>query len=119
MENTGKIKSEYKRFSIRFLDRSIRFLVYSSAALTVLYFSGSMHDFLDVNLSLILNAATAFYILLALFSFAAILVKTVYIFLYREKKYITLYIVDFFLFLVSTSLSFSFLFVTVTIKGNI
>ncbi|WP_024466552.1 hypothetical protein [Treponema pedis] len=116
MENTNK---KYKQFTIRFLDRSIRFLSYSVLALTVLYFSGSIQDFLDSNLFLILNIVTVFYILLALFSISAVLIKAFYIIFYKEKKYIFLFIVDIFLFLLSISAAVFFSFLMITAKGNI
>lgn len=122
MDNTGisyKFKKEYKQFTIRFLDRSVRFLAYSVIALTVLYFLSAIQDFLDSNLFIILNVLITFCILLALFSLAAILVKAFYIIFHKEKKYMFRFIVNLLSFFLGIILAIVFSFLIITAKGNI
>ncbi len=117
--NSYKLKKEYKQFTIRFLDRSIRFLTYSVISLTVLYFLSAVQDFLDSNLFIILNVSITFCILLALFSLAAILVKAFYIIFHKEKKYIFRFIINVISFLVGIILAIVFSFLIIIAKGNI
>ncbi len=117
--NSYKLKKEYKQFTIRFLDRSIRFLTYSVISLTVLYFLSAVQDFLDSNLFIILNVSITFCILLALFSLAAILVKAFYIIFHKEKKYIFRFIINVISFLVGIILAIIFSFLIIIAKGNI
>lgn len=122
MDNTGisyKFKKEYKQFTIRFLDRSVRFLAYSVIALTVLYFLSAIQDFLDSNLFIILNVLITFCILLALFSLAAILVKAFYIIFHKEKKYMFRFIMNLLSFFFGIILAIVFSFLIITAKGNI
>lgn len=117
--NSYKLKKEYKQFTIRFLDRSIRFLTYSVISLTVLYFLSAVQDFLDSNLFIILNVSITFCILLALFSLVAILVKAFYIIFHKEKKYIFRFIINVISFLVGIILAIVFSFLIIIAKGNI
>ncbi len=106
-----------KQFTIRFLDRSIRFLAYSALSLIFLYIFSDSQNFLDESLFLILNTIISLCVLLFLFTFAAVLFKTFYIIKHKEKKYIFLFVLDIVLMVFSIITSIFFSFLIVAAKG--
>ena len=89
---------QYKRFTIRFLDRSIRFLTASVLVFILFYVLSSSQDFLDSSLFLILNVLMNLCMLLIIFTFAAVVIKAYFMIRYKETKYILKFIIDIFLF---------------------
>ena len=83
----------YKRFTIRFLDRSIRFLSASIFAFIIFYILSSSQDFLDSSLFIILNVLMSLCVLLIIFTFAAIAVRIFFMIRYKEINYGYIFIV--------------------------
>ncbi|UTC76083.1 hypothetical protein E4O03_05085 [Treponema sp. OMZ 792] len=113
-----KPHSQYKQFTIRFLDRSIRFLSASIFAFIIFYVLSSSQDFLDSSLFIILNVLMSLCILLIIFTFAAIVVRIFFILRYKEINIIR-FITDIFLLLLSIILAVLFSFLIVVAKGNV
>ncbi|WP_253721654.1 hypothetical protein [Treponema sp. OMZ 787] len=109
---------QYNRFTIRFLDRSIRFLTASISVFLVFYVLSSSQDFLDSSLFFILNVLMSLCILLIIFTFAAILVKTFFMIRYKEINLMR-FITDIVLLFLSVVLAVLFSFLIVIAKGNV
>ena len=105
-----KPDSKYKQFTIRFLNRSIRFLTVSVFVLLFFYFFSNFQDFLNVLIS--------FCVLLAIFTFCSILLKVFFMIRYKEKAHILKFIADAFLFFMSIILALIFSFLVVLAAGN-
>ncbi|AIN94520.1 hypothetical protein [Treponema putidum] len=110
--------TQYKRFTIRFLDRSIRFLSASVFIFILFYVLSSSQDFLDSSLFLILNVLMNLCVLLIIFTFASIVFKAYFIIRYKETKYILKFIIDIFLCFLSIILAVIFSFLVVVAQGN-
>ena len=108
----------YKRFAIRFLDRSIRFLSASIFAFIIFYILSSSQDFLDSSLFIILNVLMSLCVLLIIFTFAAIAVRIFFMIRYKEINIIK-FITDILLLFLSTILAVLFSFLVVVAKGNV
>ena len=113
-----KPDSKYKQFTIRFLNRSIRFLTVSVFVLLFFYFFSNFQDFLDASLFVILNVLISFCVLLAIFTFCSILLKVFFMIRYKEKAHILKFIADAFLFFMSIILALIFSFLVVLAAGN-
>ena len=113
-----KPDSKYKQFTIRFLNRSIRFLTVSVFVLLFFYFFSNFQDFLDASLFVILNVLISFCVLLAIFTFCSILFKVFFMIRYKEKAHILKFIADVFLFFMSIILALIFSFLVVLAAGN-
>ncbi|UTC67986.1 MULTISPECIES: hypothetical protein [unclassified Treponema] len=119
MDSKEKPHPKYKQFTIRFLDRSIRFLSASVFVLILFYILSSSQDFLDSSLFIILNVLMSLCILLIIFTFAAISVKTFFMIRYKETVRIAGLIADVFLFIISIGLAVLFSFLVVVAHGNV
>ena len=108
----------YKRFTIRFLARSIRFLSASIFAFIIFYILSSSQDFLDSSLFIILNVLMSLCVLLIIFTFAAIAVRIFFMLRYKEINIIK-FITDIFLLFLSIILAVLFSFLVVVAKGNV
>ena len=115
-----KVKFHYdKQFTIRFLDRSIRFLTYSLLAIITLYIFSDSQNFLDESLFLILHVMIGLCILLVLFSFTAVLFKLFYMAKYKEKKNLFSLIANIILLFFSLFAAVFFSILIVAAKGNL
>ena len=115
-----KVKFHYdKQFTIRFLDRSIRFLTYSLLALITLYIFSDSQNFLDESFFLILHVMIGLCILLVLFSFTAVLFKLFYMVKYKEKKHLFSLIANIILLFFSLFAAVFFSILIVAAKGNL
>ncbi len=113
-----KKKEEYKQYTIKFLNRAIRFLASSELFLIIFYFFSNSQDFLDSNLFIILNVITSVAILAIIFSFVTIIIKLIYIHKHKnDVKYIVLFIMDILLLIVSILIAIFFSFIIVVSQG--
>lgn len=113
-----KANPKYKQFTIRFLDRSIRFLTVSILVIFFFYFFSNSQDFLDASLFVILNVLISLCVLLTIFTFFSVLFKIFFMIRYKEENHILRFIADIFLFFISIILALIFSFLVVVAGGN-
>jgi hypothetical protein len=99
------LRKSRKQLTIRFLHRTVLFLVSFSTGLVLFFIFGNLQEFLDSTQSLILSVLSASTLITLILSLVLIITEIILFFVKKWKLYISMLSVSFFCLIYSSILA--------------